>query len=188
MEDLLVDERFVESIIYGIIVLIIIILLIIFANFFKKMMASRARNITTPFSMTPREMDKLKASGGLTDEELKRVRASMSKQMLERYREDENKKKLAGRAELALTSFEARVQAEGVEKVKQEEFNAPPATPVESRPAKVAAVPPAATTPPLPPNLQSLVGKSDVELEALLAAGFLTAEELAAVRAKASHP
>ncbi|HMX63815.1 MAG TPA: SHOCT domain-containing protein, partial [Candidatus Sumerlaeota bacterium] len=60
--------------------------------------------------------------------------------------------------------------------------------PVESHPAKVAAAPPAATTPPLPPNLQPLVGKSDVELEALLAAGFLTAEELAAVRAKASHP
>ncbi|MEO8377998.1 MAG: hypothetical protein ABI579_10035 [Candidatus Sumerlaeota bacterium] len=183
-----IDDRFTEFVVYGIIFLVLIVLLVIVAVFMKKMMASRARNITTPFGMTQQEMDKLKQAGALTEDEMKRVRSAMAKQLVERFREEDNKKNMTGGAEVALASFEARVQNEGLDRVKNEEFSGEkaPVVPVEksvliAQPSSIVKLET------LPPNLQPLLGKTDMELEELAAAGFLTAEELAIVRKAATQ-
>ncbi|MCC6545778.1 hypothetical protein IT570_01320 [Candidatus Sumerlaeota bacterium] len=187
-----IDEQFTEFIVYGIVFFVLVVLLVFLSIFMKKVMASRARNITTPFGLSPREMENLKQSGGMTEDEIKRVRAAMAKQIVDRYREEENKMKMTGGADLALAAFEARVVAEGVEKLKKEEMGSgQPGPPPVAAPAPATRQVPVPQeqpmSPSIPSHLEHLLGRSEMELESLLAAGFLTVDDFALLRKAAQR-
>ncbi len=173
------DSRFQEVFIYGFIFIFVLLFLFIIAKVMKSGIGNKLKNMETPFAMTPRELDKLKSDAGLTAEEIKRIRQSMARQMVERMQEEDRKKKLAGQAEIALKTFEARIEAEGIEKVKQQEIPAA-GSPIAAA-LQVPTPPPVAPRPALAPHLEPLLSRSDVELEELAAAGFLTEIDLRAL-------
>ena len=172
------DSRFQEVFVYGFVFIFVLLFLFIIAKVMKSGIGNKLKNMETPFAMTPRELDKLKSDAGLTEEEIKRIRQSMARQMVERMQEEDRKKKLAGQAEVALRTLEARIEAEGIEKVKQQEV---PAAGPPGATALQLPTPPVAPRPALAPHLEPLLSRSEVELEELAAAGFLNETDLRAL-------
>jgi hypothetical protein len=149
------SEDFVEIILWGIGVLVALIALFGIKHWLAFTTARRIRESQTPFGMTRQDVDELKAKTGLTDEEAKAIRAAMSRRLVERTKAEQEAKQGPAKAEVALLAFEQQ-------HVAQQANQLAPKVPSQ---------------PPLPPHMQRFVGQSEVELEQLRDAGFLTQEE-----------
>lgn len=132
--------------------------------------------------INPTDIEKMKGTGLLTDEEAKKVRQAMAKRFL-----DESRKAVADaakrpKARAAAGPAEEWLQKE-VERLKLAGPPATPAAPASSIPdrapqeAQPAALRPA-MRPRLPERLVPMLTQDRDQLEALLAAGFLTPEDL----------
>lgn len=175
------DDDFFEMLIYGVAFVFVVLLLFVVNKVLKVGVGRRVRDQHTPFGMSAEDLDRLKQSGGLTDEELKRVKSAMAKKFLERAKAEEAARNQPAKAEILLAAAEAEV-LRGKEPQTTPQ-NPPPVRPPLTRPAAVEEPEPPAEQPPLPEKLQPLAGKSDLELEELMMAGFLAEEEARQIRA-----
>lgn len=174
------DEDFFEMLIYGVAFVFVVLLLFVVNKVLKVGVGRRVRDQHTPFGMSADDLDRLKQSGGLSDEELKRVKSAMAKKFLERAKAEEAARNMPAKAEILLAAAEQEV----LRGKEPEPASAPPPTrPTLTRPPAAKESIPPAGPPPLPEKLQPLAGRSDLELEELIMAGFLTEEEAREVRA-----
>jgi hypothetical protein len=173
LADLISNEDYFEMLLWGIGFVFVIIGLFILNRVLRIGIGGRVKSQTTPFAMTPEDLDRLREEGQLTEEEMKKIRASMSRQFLQRVQEEEERKKKPAKADIALE----------VETSLAEETTAgSPTTPAKRPPLERAPAPPPSPADKLPEHLRPMVDKSDLELEELRTAGFITPEEVQQVR------
>lgn len=173
---LIADQRFTELFIYAFAFAFLIILLFIISRGLKLGIGSKVKGMDLPFGLGPEDMEKLKKSGQLTEEELKRVKQAMSRQIVERAKAEEAKRQLPEKAEIALQAAEAELVREALKSKFQEPPDVPSSPPSPAEPA------PSLLTAPLSPALESMRHKSDIEIDELMSAGFLSSEDAAALR------
>ncbi len=188
----LVHEDVQTLMIYAIAVAVAVILLFVVARVLRHYFSRRTERIELPFGISPSDLDKLRTSGQLTEEELKAVRRAMTKQYLERTEAQEAARKLPPKAEAALQLAEMEAtarrekeaeaqQAPGQEPAAPEQKQQPsPRTKAaeESTPPKA----PASLEKSLPRRLAPLAAKSDFELEEMVQAGFLSEDDARLIR------
>ncbi len=180
----LFDEGIRPVFFAGVGVAIALVLLFVLTRVLRHYFSRRVERMETPFGMSPRDLDKLRASGRLSEEEVKAIRRTMGKQFLERSEAQEAARKMPSKAEVALQLAEMEMQArrEGEEKPEekaQEEPPKPAPKPVESAPVPE---PPEPEGERLPERLVALADKSDFELEEMVQAGFLTEDDSERIR------
>lgn len=184
-----VDIDLTELLIYAAVFLVLTIGLVLVKIFLGVYTARKIRNMRTPYGLSGEDLGKLKERGGLSEEEFKAVRAAMARQILERTREEEETKNLPPKAAIILSKAEMELR----EKARQAgsgdgtgQTQEQPASPPDSQPDKKPPKEPLKEQAPprreLPDHLRQLVDKSEVELEQLLIAGFITREDFLMVR------
>src|SRR5690606_23515737 len=120
--------------------------------------------------------------GQLTEEEMKLVREAMARQIVERTKAEQEKRALPASAATALALAEEKLVAKKLGAAEPGGVSPKPA------PAPAAPAPPApepetvSTAPQVADHLRPLLGKSDLELDELCEAGFVTREDIEAVR------
>ena len=155
-----VEDDIIEVVIYGGIFVVLVILLILVKIFYGVYAKRKVRNMRVPFGLAPEDLGMMKEKAGLTEEELKAVRASMARQMLERDKAEKEAARMPKKAEAILSMVEAEVLG-----------GKPPARKPENPPAPL-----------LPAHLQQFATMPDLELEQLHEAGFLDDESLGVLR------
>lgn len=166
--------------IWGILFLFVIIGLFVVSRLLRATAESRVKGQVTPFAMTPEDIDKLKAKGKLTEEELKKVREAMARKFLERAKEEEETRRKPVDAAVALAAEEERIlrgeakdpampPSDEPEKRESPEDMMPEPEPDAGRENPAEA---------LPERLRLMLEKSGEELEELRAAGFLDEADL----------
>jgi len=194
-------DDFVELLVYGIVIGVGIIALFILTLVLRTTIGSRIKNQGIPFGMSAEDIEKLKQKGNLTEEEVKKIRQAMGRKFIERSKEVEEASREPANAELMLKREEERLKAAGLNREEQpveEDSASIPEPPDENHPKKEPLRPmpsPATETPPvesearqptaagsLPEHLAGMVDRSEMELEELHSAGFLTEEDLERIR------
>lgn len=166
------EISFSEVLVYGVIITFLVIALFVLNRILRVSVGEKVKRTELPFGMSPTDLDKLKSSGTLTEEEMKQIRQAMGRRFIERARAEEEKKKIPANAELALRMAEGE--------------RAPDAT--KSTHPVPASAPPERRPPPLPEHLQGMLRKTDLELEEMRLAGFLSDEDIALIRSQRAEP
>ncbi len=172
------NNEFLELLLWGGGFFFVIILLFIFVPFFKARINANINSTQMTFGMDVKDIDRLKEKGFLDEEEMKKVRRAMAKNLVERTKAEQEKVKIPPSAAAALALAEQEALAG--KKETSAELATEPVAPVE-----VPADPAPEQAPPtnsLPEKLTSFAAKSDFELEQLQEAGFLTPEEAALIQ------
>lgn len=175
----LADQSFRETIIWGAIFIGLMVALFVLSKVLRFGIGSQVKGMTTPFGMSAADIEALKNKGGLSEEELKKIRAAMGRRFKERAKAEVEAKTKPANAAIMLQALEEKVVHQGAEELRRQEGIAPPVAPVvEFRPVVSGEIPPDRVVPPTevgPPV-------SDIELENMVNAGFITPEELAEIR------
>lgn len=159
-------------------VLVVLAALFIFSRIAKRVADARVRRIDEA-GIGVEELQRMQKSGALTPDELKKVRAAMARQYLDREKELQSKSFGSGRPALEFLAAES-------ERLEAELRNAP-RPPSKAQPADTPPAPPAtAVDAPrdgeLAARLRPLENASDLELEELRNAGFLSDDDVESVR------
>lgn len=175
----LADQEFRETIIWGAIFLGLMVALFVLSKVLRFGIGSQVKGMTTPFGMSAEDIEALKSKGGLNEEELKKIRAAMGRRFKERAVAEVEAKTKPGNAAIVLRALEEKVIQQGADQLRRQEGIAPPVAPMsEFKPFVAGEIPlerialPTEVGPPV----------SDMELENMVSAGFITPEELAAIR------
>jgi hypothetical protein len=187
----LFDARFTELFIWGFAFVFILVMLLIAKRLLRSQITSKVKKSPLPFGMSPGDLDHMKEDGLLTEEELKAVRATLARKIVERAQEEERQRKREGlKAEQVLPAEEQALRG-GVAATPQPKApaRAPERPPLQRVPGRSAAPPSAGPSAPttdasasLPPHLQQLLSKNEFELEELQTAGFITRQEAEQLR------
>jgi len=192
------EEGFVEVLIWGICILLLVVALFVAKKWLRARAESAARAREITFGMSTADLEGLKKAG-LSEEELKRIRQAMGRRFLERQLEEEKKRQLPPAAQAALARAEqeelakkAGLASERVEEMPRPAARPPLTPPLPVQPPPVFAAPKARPAAPttkakpqpgsLPEELQRLLGRSDLEIDELVQAGFLSPEDARRVR------
>ena len=170
------DADFMEVFIWGFIFVFIIIFLFILNRLLRLQIGSKVKRSQLPFGMSPADLDKLKETGQLTDEELKRIRHTLARKIVERAEEEERIKNQDPLAQQASTVGK-ELHKEEIERLRDLKVDLPEKPRQERR-----IIPDNDPRTGLPPHLQQLVSKNVMELEELEAAGFITSEDRERIR------
>lgn len=177
-----VSSDVTELYVYAAILLGLILLMIIIKIVMKVYTATRVGSMKTPFAVSPEDLDRMKGAGQLTPEEARKVRAAMARQILERQREEEEARRQPPKAEIILSRAEEELRAQRAATPGHAgpQPGTPGPSPEQSPPRE--APPPEAEgeeeeAPAIPARLRPFLGRSDVELEQLVEAGFLRRED-----------
>jgi len=121
----------------------------------------------------------LEESSAMTEEERRRVRTALARQYMRPA--EEPAKGAAGLSPLQQLAIEAQRLEEEARLKAAQRAPQPPPLPDEAPPesARASSSP---AEPDLPPMMRKLLGKSDIELEDMVAAGLLSEEDLEWVR------
>lgn len=195
-----VEDQFIETVIYALLFLFMVAALFVVSKLIKHQTTTRIRNQQTPFAMTTTDLEKMKASGQLTEEELKAIRRTMARNLMERTEEEERKRQEKPQLTADRPTLEDEVRRRSIATMRgrlQEDQDAPadPLAAHRQDAARHDGPPPAAQRrrPPavpqrdartaLPPHLVQHLERDDLELEQLKEAGFLATDELKLIRA-----
>ncbi|MBI1292417.1 hypothetical protein GC173_14455 [bacterium] len=171
------DAAFQDVLFWGVIFVILIIVLFLASRFFSWWIGSRVKDRSTVFGMDLGDVESLRKKGGISPEEEKAIRAAMSRRMLERVKEEDKIRNLPPKAAVVLGAIDA-------ETAKQMKAAGDPGI----LPKPIAAVAPPVKEDKLPPEFDLYLEASDMELENLLQAGFLSDSDVSRIRRARRRP
>lgn len=170
-----VESSFTEVMVWGIFILGLVVVLLILSRFIKGSVERSARSQEIPFGMTTADVDKLRDDAGVTPEEMKAIRQAMARRIRERAELEMRAKAQGLKPEVLLVRLEEEVRVKGAARVREQLGETPPVEIPNYTPPKPRGAS-------LPKHLLPLLGKSDLELEDLQNAGFLSADDARLIR------
>lgn len=177
----LLEKDYLEVFIYGVVFVFIIVLLFILNRFLRVGVGNKVKTQQTPFAMTREDLDRLKQSGALSEEEIKHIKDTMNRRFLERMKEEEEARRKPAKADVILTEAEKEILGGG--KPTPAGDAAPPRPPItRAAPAASAPPPPTVKRTELPENLQPFASLSDFEIDEMRQAGFLGEDDAQRIR------
>ena len=82
------DEDFIEVFIWGVVFLFAIVLLFIINRVLRDQLGRYVRSQRTPFAVSPEDLERMKKAGQLTEEELKAIRQTVARKVVERAEQE----------------------------------------------------------------------------------------------------
>ncbi|CAN5172718.1 hypothetical protein BH09SUM1_BH09SUM1_22710 [soil metagenome] len=161
------EEGYTEIIVWGVVIIGLVLALFIVSKVVKQSAAGKVRGIQNPFGMSAGDIEKMKERGGLTTEELQKIRQTMGRRFIERAKEEE----------------EARSGKAPTIDVLAAQYADAPKDPAPKPPLQRPMAPPPLDEPALPEHLRKLSSMADVQLGEMQTAGFISIEDLQAIRA-----